>query len=107
MFCHEFLVRLKVGPKSQFSQILAANLKKRYFWSGSAGEAACQGRERVGALKIEEHSLSDLARRTEGGGGSMGYRLFRRPPDLSLCVWVLDYDLWLCVLVHIAADSCR
>ena len=39
-------------------------------WSGSAGEAACQGRERVGVLTIEEYLLSDSARRTEGGGGS-------------------------------------
>ena len=25
-----------------------------------------------------EHSVKGLARRSEGGGGSMGYRLFRR-----------------------------
>ena len=40
---------------------------------GSAAEAACRGRERVGVLKIEEHSLSGSARRTEGGGGFKGY----------------------------------
>ena len=49
---------------------------------GSAGEAACQRRERVGVLKIEEHSLSGFARRTEGGGGSeyAMRREHRRPP---------------------------
>ena len=30
-------------------------------------------------------------------GGSMGYRLFRRPPKIYLCVWV--FGLWVCGFV--------
>ena len=29
----------------------------RLVWSGLAGEAACQGREKVGVLKSEKHSV--------------------------------------------------
>ena len=56
-----------------------------FVWSGSAGEAACWGRERIGVLKIEDHLLSDLARRTEVGGGSecAMRREHRRPPFCS------------------------
>ena len=52
MFFYEIWVRRRVGPKSQSSAMLAAKL----VLEGSAGEAACRGRERVGVLKIEEHS---------------------------------------------------
>ena len=38
--------------------------------------------------------LSDLARCTEGGAGSMGYR---RPPIVVLRDW--DVGLWVCVFV--------
>ena len=42
-----------------------------WFWRGRWQRrrdlAECQGRERVGVLKIEEHSVWDSARRTEGG----------------------------------------
>ena len=71
-------------------------------WSGSAGEAACREREKVDVLKIEEHSLSDLARRTERVGGYMGYRLFCQPQILFLCVIVFVFNgigvmrLWNC-----------
>ena len=53
---------------------------------GSAGEAVFQGGERGGVVLPEfedfagEHSDKDSARRSEGGGGSMGDRLFHRPP---------------------------
>ena len=51
--------------------------KTRFVWEGSAGEAVCRGRERgVKLPEFEdfagEHSVKDLARRSEGGGGSMG-----------------------------------
>ena len=56
---------------SQISAMLADKLKNSWLvLEGSAGEAACRGREIVGVLKIEEHSVSVLARRTEGSGGS-------------------------------------
>ena len=48
----------------------------RLVWEGSAGEAVCQGGERGGVMLPEfedsagEHSVKDLARRSEGGGGS-------------------------------------
>ena len=54
-------------------------------------------RERVGALKIEEHSLSDLARRTEGGGGFKGYHLCPRTPmrtrvgGVCIVYWKCEY----------------
>ena len=35
-----------------------------------------------------EHSVKDSARRSEGGGGSMGFRLFRRPQNLFLRIIV-------------------
>ena len=59
--------------------------------SFGSGEAACRGRERVGALKIEEHSFSDLARRTGGGGGSecAMRREHRRPPICSSAFWCM------------------
>ena len=57
----------------------------------------------------EEHSVKGSARRSEGGGASMGYRLFRRPQISCLCVIVFvclgyeiigfsDVSLWVCGL---------
>ena len=52
---------------------------------GSAGEAVCQGGERGGVMLPEfedfagEHSGKDSARRSEGGGGFMGFASCRRP----------------------------
>ena len=55
--------------------------KMRLVLEGSAGEAVCWGGERGGGMLPEfedfvgEHSVKDLARRSEGGGGFKGYRL--------------------------------
>ena len=78
--------------------------------SGSAGEAVCRGREDYVARSVE-----DSARRSEGGGGSMGYRFFRRPPTFwFVCLGFWIVCLWFCVLslgdcrfVQIAPDSSR
>ena len=52
-FVDEFLDWQKVGTQFKTSAALTDKLKKqRLVWSGSAGEAACQGRERVGVSKI-------------------------------------------------------
>ena len=85
----------------------------RGFWSGSAGEAVCWGGEGGGVMLREfedfagEHSVEGSARRSEGGGRSIGYRLFHRPPILlvsvivivRLCVWVCG--LWDCRFVFL------
>ena len=74
--------------------------------SGSAGDAVFQGGER-GGVELPEfedfaggHSVKGSACRSEGGGGSMGYRLFCRPLNellflLCLCVCV-SMCLWVC-----------
>ena len=52
---------------------------------GSAGEVVFRAGERGGVMLPEledfagEHSVKDLARRSEGGGGFKGYRICRRP----------------------------
>ena len=68
-------------------------IEKRWLvWEGSAGEEVCQGGEKGGVKLPEiedfagEHSVKDLARRSEGGGGSMCYRFFHRPPISFLLV---------------------
>ena len=66
--------------------MLAANLKKCGSFGRGLRERRCAGEEKVEGLSClsskiaSEHSVKGLARRSEGGGGSMGYRLFRRPP---------------------------
>ena len=66
---------------SDFGREIETN---RLVLEGSAGEAVCLGGERRGVMLPEfedfagEHSVKGLSRRSEGGGGSMGYRLFRR-----------------------------
>ena len=55
-----FLMTFWFGKKSanNRSAPLADQLKTTaWFCEGSAGEAACQGRERVWVFKIEEHSV--------------------------------------------------
>ena len=42
------------------------------------------------SMSVREYSVQDPARRSEGGGGSTGYHLFRRPPICYL-VWVVSW----------------
>ena len=95
--------------------------KRRLVLEGSAGEAVCWGGERGAVMLPEfedfarEHSVKDLARRSEGGGG---YGLPPLPPTSHFLVCVCG--LWdsgcviLCFVslrerrfVQIAPNSCR
>ena len=82
-------------PKIEKLNNVGGQFEKLWFvWSGSAGEAVCWGGERAGVMLPEfedftvEHSVKDSARRSEGGGGSMSCRLFRRPQILFASVIV-------------------
>ena len=72
-FLMSFWLRKKVGPKSQLPETLADKLiPGAWFWRGRR-ERRCAGEERVMLLDFEdfsgEHSVKELARRSEGGGG--------------------------------------
>ena len=73
---------------ANFSNVGGQFEKTRLVLEGSAAEAACWGREGVGVLKIEMHLLSDLARRTEGGGGLEATASAADPYENS-CWWIL------------------
>ena len=95
VFFDEFLVRQKVGQKLQSSLTLADKLKKGSSFGRGRRERRCAREEKEEGLsclssKIAgEHSVKDSARRSEGGGGFIGYRLCRRPFGKGSCVGIL------------------
>ena len=88
--------------------MLSANLKNNWFGVGVGGRGGVPGKRKTWGFEDLMSLLSDLARRTERVGGSMDYRLFRRPPTFL----VLDSFVF-CVFgeegkfVQIAPDSSR
>ena len=93
----------KMTPEGRPAGIWKAGRRKKR--AGCGFGASLQVRRYMfNTLRTPEHVLA--AR----GGGSMGYRLFRRPPILSLsvivvmllCVWVVCVcRLWVSGFVHV------
>ena len=78
-----------------------SQIEQKYGWFGMGRRQRRRAMEEkeLFFLKIEEQSAYGLARRTEGDGGSMGYRLFRRPP--TFCFVRLGFGILLCVFVYL------
>ena len=62
---------------------------------------------------VNRYDLSEFAKASgtpcplrAGGGGSTGYRLFRRPPSLGWGVWVLDCEFMALCLGLSVLVSC-
>ena len=84
----EFWARQKVGKQSQMSATLAANLiPSGWFWRGRRDRRGAREEKEEGLLRtvdevfksVQQFSVWGSIRRSAGGGGSMGYLLFRRP----------------------------
>ena len=86
VFFDEFFDWQEVDPKSQFSSMLAANVKKCGSFGRGRRERRYAGEEKEEGLCCRsskifagEHSVKDSARCSKGGGGFKGYRLWSRP----------------------------
>ena len=82
MFFDEFLAQQKVDSNLLIWLQRAFEKRDTQFLVGVGGRGGVPGRRKRRGYVAGEHSVKGLARRSTGGGGSMGYRLFRRPPIL-------------------------
>ena len=101
-----FWLRKESSQNSNYQRLWQTIDSRCLVLEGSAGEAVCRGGERGGVMLSDledfagEHSVKDLARRSNGGGGSMGYCPFRRPRNSFLfAIAFVCFGLWDCGFV--------
>ena len=87
-FFMSFWFGKKLAPIHQFQQCWRPVVAGTVLLGGIGGRGGVPGKTKSWGYVAGKRSVKGSARRSEGGGGSMGYRLFRLPQISFVCVTV-------------------